>query len=642
MEPLLSDIQEQNESKAEYSMLRNIGLLLLLVYFFASPFLNRIQIIKLSALENTLTNMPYSFDIFAAFKSQYVSAFGIVFVLLVLALLFRKDTGAMNKAVVTSLMAFLFMIVLSSLLSPYPQIVMRGVFDRFEGYPVWFSYVFSFVLAMLCFRNIREWKVLKWIIFYLLTVQVLLGISQYAGHNLMNYPPLSNLTVPTPMRELYHLGQLRSGGTAFGSINNPNFYSQFIAVLMAMAAPIVAKGGLYKRFIFTGAGCCLAFAGCSGGLIGLAVGMGILGLWVGTEKREQLLMIGMLSAPFMSSMLMLWMGRTLSAADAIVCALIPIAYAGSLLIRKCIEKIGYRRGGLAAGLSVLLLFSGFFAWILIPDYSAQTVNRIEILENLLVIHYPEGLVTLSTGKGNLISVKDNNGVALIRDIDEGTVEIPDLKDKITIEAFPNYSLVHFERLGAKFVSENNLFYYQEAKATITNSEKKSPYLGFVGKEKFGSGRGYIWSRTLPLLPGVVLVGVGPDVFPFVFPQYDYVGTINMGAANIMIDKPHNWFLQIAVSFGIPALLALLILSSGILRAAWNILANSEGDQRIKITALSAIGIIVVYSVTGLLYDSVISVSMCLWPLMGALVGLMTNLPQQDMDSVIADKDGEQS
>lgn len=87
----------------------------------------------------------------------------------------------------------------------------------------------------------------------------------------MNYPPLSTLTVPGVMRDLYHLGQLRSGGAAFGSINNPNFYSQFIAVLMAIAFPAVAKGGLYKRLVFTGAGCCLAFAGCSGGLIGLAV-----------------------------------------------------------------------------------------------------------------------------------------------------------------------------------------------------------------------------------------------------------------------------------------------------------------------------------------------------------------------------------
>lgn len=52
MEPLSSiDLQEQHGGHKEYSMLQNIGLLLLVVYFLAAPFLNRIQIIKLSPLE---------------------------------------------------------------------------------------------------------------------------------------------------------------------------------------------------------------------------------------------------------------------------------------------------------------------------------------------------------------------------------------------------------------------------------------------------------------------------------------------------------------------------------------------------------------------------------------------------------------
>jgi len=36
--------------------------------------------------------------------------------------------------------------------------------------------------------------------------------------------------------------------------------------------------------------------------------------------------------------------------------------------------------------------------------------------------------------------------------------------------------------------------------------------GFKGKKSFASGRGYIWSRTIPLLRKALFIGYGSDTF----------------------------------------------------------------------------------------------------------------------------------
>ena len=45
-------------------------------------------------------------------------------------------------------------------------------------------------------------------------------------------------------------------------------------------------------------------------------------------------------------------------------------------------------------------------------------------------------------------------------------------------------------------------------------------IGFEGKEKLSSSRGYIWSRTIPLLDECLITGYEPDTFVFIFPQND--------------------------------------------------------------------------------------------------------------------------
>jgi hypothetical protein len=88
-----------------------------------------------------------------------------------------------------------------------------------------------------------------------------------------------------------------------------------------------------------------------------------------------------------------------------------------------------------------------------------------------------------------------------------------------------------------------------------------PALGFKNNLSFGNGRGYIWSRSLPLIKDTLFIGHGADTYFLHFPHNDYVGKYNTGwNINAIVDKPHNMYIGMAVNTGVISLLAFLILT----------------------------------------------------------------------------------
>ena len=100
-----------------------------------------------------------------------------------------------------------------------------------------------------------------------------------------------------------------------------------------------------------------------------------------------------------------------------------------------------------------------------------------------------------------------------------------------------------------FVKRNNRYFYRTQggkRVEMTNVEA----VDFYGLEYLGSARGYIWSRTLPLLKKSLLAGTGPDTFKEVFPQNDYAGKIVYSdRPDMVIEKAHNDYLTKWVQTG---------------------------------------------------------------------------------------------
>ena len=82
--------------------------------------------------------------------------------------------------------------------------------------------------------------------------------------------------------------------------------------------------------------------------------------------------------------------------------------------------------------------------------------------------------------------------------------------------------------------------------------------GFKGVERLGSNRGYIYSRSIPLLKHNIILGAGADNFVLEFPQQDIKSKLEfLGDPYVIIDKPHNMFLQMGINDGCIALLVMI-------------------------------------------------------------------------------------
>lgn len=139
-------------------------------------------------------------------------------------------------------------------------------------------------------------------------------------------------------------------------------------------------------------------------------------------------------------------------------------------------------------------------------------------------------------------------------------------------------------------------------------------VGLPFGESFASGRGYIWSRTIPLLKDAVFTGYGPDTFVYVFPQNDIVGKLNYGAIWTVISKPHNWYLQTALGSGVLSLICLLIF---FIWYGINVIKeNRKKDNKARILSCGLLLSVTGYLISGIFNDSAVSVSPIFWMLLG--------------------------
>ena len=141
-------------------------------------------------------------------------------------------------------------------------------------------------------------------------------------------------------------------------------------------------------------------------------------------------------------------------------------------------------------------------------------------------------------------------------------------------------------------------------------------IGFEKNQHFGSRRGYIWSRTFPLLKRHILYGSGPNTFVYEFPNDDYVGMKNVGYDGAVVTKPHNMFLQIWVQTGFVSLLAFLALYGLYFVESIRLYFLCGGLRSSEKIGLGIMLGTFGYIVTGLANDSTVAVAPLYWCLLG--------------------------
>ena len=178
-----------------------------------------------------------------------------------------------------------------------------------------------------------------------------------------------------------------------------------------------------------------------------------------------------------------------------------------------------------------------------------------------------------------------------------------------------------------YIKEDGLKLFGQG-STLLDDIPQPRVTGLEKLYSFGTGRGYMWVQSLPILWESALIGGGNGTFAFRFRQNEIVGLLNThGSCKYVIDRPHNWYLQIALSDGVPALLCVLALF------LWYIIVfikrfclrkkdDSTGNPAYTAPEVFDIGLFLSltgFMLCGMINDSCIAVNPWFWLLLGCAV-----------------------
>lgn len=471
-------------------------------------------------------------DLFLHGKMVFFLIVAAVLLILTATQLIKTERNERKKILLRFLPIFIygFLAVVSTVCSEYKSIAVCGGMDVKEPLFVLLGYVAVALYAYLVIETEEDIRSLLTSALIGGGCMALLGVLQTVGEDPLLHRGVQILYAGKSFIETQGTFSLSfPEGMAYGTLYNPNYVGTYVA----MYVPLLLAGiGIYKK-----------------NWIKAACGVSALGL-----------------------MVMLFASRSRTGLVAVA----AVAVVAAFFLGRILKKRWY-----IAVPGVLLLIGVFLLFDAGNDF--LMVNRIKEMFVLSPSADPvQGVDT--TGSGVRVLYKDTEftvqmpakGNEVIYEVFEGneekTVVYEEDKsygyftlnngDEIAIQ-----TAVYEEQYAFGLVINDRSFYFTNR--LVKNDYKYINEMGrldeciipenvFPGYETVGSGRGYVFGRTIPLLKDYIFIGSGPDTFAVIFPQNDYVARYRSGFDDIIFTRPHNFYLQMGIQTGVVSLIAFLV------------------------------------------------------------------------------------
>lgn len=535
-------------------------------------------------------------DFFLYYKSFWLVAMtALMLVILCVKICKQKRYQMLPKVFIPAGIYGLF-IIISMICSINPTFSLKGSMDQFESGFVLLGYLIFMYYAYLLVETEEHLQFLMkaWLIS--MAVLCILGLLQVTGHDFFATEIGKKLITS---RELWdRLDQLSFNfgkNRIYLTLYNPNY----VGVYASIAIPILVTLLLFTkqtkmRIIY-------AF---------LTVGMVIC--IIGSESKTAFLTLAIVVVVgifvFRAKLLPYWKWLV---GGLVICAVLFI--------------------GIDFGLNHSFTNSIKGAVQSIVNPQKLNVSKVQTLENEIVIDYLEQPLHISytrVGESYSFMIKDEEGTDIPTVTQDNTILLQD-------ERFQNIKLMPIvisEIYGLQVTVDDSMQWYfsNEAKDGDTTYYFYTPYgkwdkianpKAITMNERMFSGRGYIWSRTIPELKNYILKGSGPDTYVLVFPQDDYIGLENNGFKGSVVTKPHNLYLQIWVQTGGISLVAFLTLYVIYLVQSIYVYGKSKFETYQEQLGVGIFLAVVAYLIAGITNDSTITVAPIFWILLGLGFGI---------------------
>lgn len=544
-------------------------------------------------------------DIFLYYKKNAIILLSVLMLFIITVRIFHGDFPMKNPiwkqlAVFFPFAVYVALAFLSSFISPYKAYAWKGIMEQFESIWVISGYFIICIYTYICYNE----SFLPLFAFGCGAIGAI-GTLQFFGADIYRTEWFRKLCMPAKLQKLtFQITAER--GRVYCSLSNPNY----VGMLCCLAVPVLTvlavseKKRLAKMLYGVSDAlvvCALIGSRSKSGIAALAFCMVLLLLIFRRQIEEQfkqsfrhivvlaggaLLAVGMLAA-------LVWYQWDYFSES--IHSMVDSTYQPDTKI----SKVSTGNKGVEIVYNGKTLFFGI-------DYEKDT------LQNALHVVNENGEAYAAAA--------DEQGVLRFKDeaLSQLTVALVKYGDYIAMELWDGAFYWYFTDQAG-----NHTWYY------LTNYGKPDKFVsdeirvwkGLEGKERILSGRGYIWSRTIPLLKRYFLVGSGQDSFALAFPNNDYLGMARWGYKDMLITKPHCMYMQIAIQSGVLSLLFLFLFWAWYFIRVVRLKKRSTQLDCSKAKAIAvAIGILG-YLLTGLANDSNIGVAPLFWMLLGAGIKL---------------------
>lgn len=549
-------------------------------------------------------------DLFSQKKAFFLMIFCVLLITISIIFfkkIFEKKDKVINSILIASVIFLLFSF-LSTMFSAYKQTAIWGIYDRAEGFITTACYIILLIYSIYTFKNTNDYKYITTPILILVFVNSFLGLFQYVGQDLIKTNLGSAIVIPSEyqtggskMNLLYESGKL------YGTLFHYNYVGSFVAIVLPILFCLTIfeyEDIMYK--ISLGIGTLLSiwllFGSTSrAGILGLLVStiLGVVIFWKLLYNKWKPILICFIS------LLVIAVGLNFATKGAIF-QRIPGLINDTFSIFKDTSDFDYKE-------------HTFIKDIKYTDKATEVVLQNDILK----ISYENGDYVFKNSKDQVIDYtkKDSQYITTNNIFKNISFKYGKLDNKST-RTDGLLLNVNNEPAFMFALRDNNKLHLMNIN-TKKDFELENPEtFGFNGKEKLGSARGYIWSRSIPLLKNNLILGSGPDTFAYVFPQNDLIGKYYAyDTPNMVVDKPHNLYLQIALNNGVIALLAFLVIMIIYIVDSVKLYAlKKDYDKTQLFGAATCLGVIG-YLFAGIFNDSVVSVAPVFWIVLGVGIAL---------------------
>lgn len=547
------------------------------------------KFVKLSEVEmKSWTGEPTYADFFSYYKSQWLIVLTVMALVFLFAFLIVKGLKFEKNFLYIPTAVYAGLIVLSAITSKYPDNALRGFPGRYEGTLVLLCYLLLMLIVINLVKTEKQIKFLLGAVFISVAIICLIGLFQFFGMDLFRSDFGKKLILP---KEYYqfkdNVNFMFVDTYVYSTLVNPNYVGSYTVLLIPVA------------FIF------MLFSKKTYLKIGGAALAGLLLINLfGSRSRAGL--VGLIATVFVAVVLFrkAIFKRKLIASAIVIGVLVLFFGANFALKGALLDRI-------VTEFSLMTSDEGQFFDLQDIIFEENTVSIVSSTETLTMENRDDDVFFYDTDGNEIKStMKRTDDVTVI------TFTDPLYKDyRLTIKG----NIITVNQKGVSFPLRGikGGFKLIGINGEETDNIVKAASIGFEGQERLGSARGYIWSRTLPMLKDRLLLGDGPDTFTIEFPQNDYIGKIRAyGTPHMIVDKPHNMYLQIAMNTGVLSLLSVLTLFGFYIIQSLKLYIKSMDNSFVSISGVGIFLAICGYLAAGVFNDSTVAVAPLFWVLLG--------------------------